>query len=134
MLLRSVLVGLVTLIWMSGSAQAFDIVASGPVYGGPPAVGGYFSCRIFNHGTTTVNITQRRIYKASTGTLAPISTDNCGVPLLSGKSCVFYTTPVLPGVPNSCRIVTTQNDVKLSGVAELQNASGNTLLVVPLNK
>ena len=131
--IRFTQVALAGLIGLSGIAQA-DMLGGGPVYGGPASVGGQITCRIFNYGLSSATITARQIWN-NTNPSSPetLVADSCNVALQPTKYCAF--TAFIPGnLAFSCRVIAIGQDVKLSGVAEVKDASSTILNSVPLEK
>lgn len=128
---RYALVALAALSGFGGAAQA-EVYAVGPVYGGPLAVGGYVSCRVFNYGTQTATLTERRIY-ANTNAYATPSSDTCNIPLKPNYYCAF-TAPIKGNLAYSCRVVAVGSDVRLSGVGEIQGPDFSVLNSLPFTK
>ena len=118
-----------TLLGFAGAAQA-DILASAPVFGGAPGVGGQVTCRIMNVGLGSVNISSRQIIN-NVGTLATLSSDTCTTPVAPNKYCAFATGPV-SNFAFSCRAVYSGVDPSLRGVAEFVNSSNTILNSLPM--
>ncbi len=124
--IRLTQVALAGLIGLSGVAHA-DLLAGGPVYGGPGSAGGQITCRIFNYGVTAVSISTRQIW-SNTNVAMPFVSDTCNVALQPAQYCAF--TANIPGnLAFSCRLVATGTDVKLSGVAEVKNSASTILSI-----
>ena len=121
-------IALGSLLGFATLAQA-GILASPPVYGGAPGVGGAFTCRIFNAGTTPVTITVRHVI-IPPGIVIPLSSDTCNVPLGGGKYCAFAS-----GVANisyMCEAVTTVSAVNLRGIGEVQTSAHAIVTAEPM--
>jgi hypothetical protein len=120
------------LIGFVSAAQA-EILAAGPVYGGPASVGGTVVCRLFNFGLVASTVTIRQIWNNAGGITAP-TVDSCNVALVSGKSCEF-SAPIAGNLAFSCRVFVTGIDDKISGVAEIQAPGTHAILnSIPLGK
>lgn len=114
-----------------GAANAGDIYSSGPAYPGDPTAGSV-TCRIFNAGTTTVNITSVQIFD-NVGTAIQATRNNCANKALAKqKYCEFGASP--PGnLALMCRLVTTQTGTNLRGVVEVFTSTGQEV-VLPMTK
>jgi hypothetical protein len=126
---RLALTTLTALIGLGGAAQA-DIHAAGPVYGGSTQASGVFSCRVFNFGTMPVTFTTRQILD-STNAPVTLAVDTCGgtTALQPGQSCVYLAQPISATLAYSCRLIdTSTTPSNLSGVADIQNSTGATVL------
>lgn len=118
-----------SLFVLTASAHA-EILATPPIYGGTPAIGGEFTCRIFNSGTTPVTINARRIL-INPGLVIPLSLDTCNVPLGAGKYCLFFTT----GVGNNaymCKATTVGSAAALRGLGEVQSSGHAVINTEPM--
>ncbi len=121
-----------TLAALSDGARA-DVYASPPVYGGGEfTFNGLIGCRIFNAGSTRVDVIQRRIY-SSANTAMTIKFDNCDVPLGVNKYCV-YTAASNGNNAYSCKLVTSQSNTELRGVAEFMSSTFVILNALPMEK
>jgi len=118
-------------IGLCGTAEA-EILAAGPVYGGPASVGGTFTCRIFNFGAFSVVVTNRQIWSNTGVSVAPTS-DTCNVALAVGKSCA-YSAPIAGNLAYSCRVIVQGIEPEVSGVAEVQAPNNSILNALPLHR
>ncbi len=130
MTIRKMLVAGALLSSLCSAAQA-EILASGPVYGGPLSVGGSITCRIFNPGLVAVAISVRQIF---TNTNVPIvlASDTCGVALAPNRYCAF-TGRITGNFAHSCKLIVTGVEVDLRGVAEAQNGGAAVLNTMPID-
>ena len=115
------------------AAALADTYSSSPVYGGREfASTGRIGCRIFNSGDTRLNITQRRIF-SSGDTAMTLDIDNCLEPLGVNKYCVF-PAPSNGNNAYSCKLVTSQSNTKLRGVAEFMSSTFEVTNALPMEK
>jgi hypothetical protein len=104
---------------LCATAQAGNL-ASPPIYGGFPGIGGTFSCRIFNAGAASVTISARQIF-VNPGTAIALTSDTCSAPLAAGKYCAFTS-----GVGNFayiCQATTVGSAASLRGLGEVQTSA-----------
>jgi hypothetical protein len=128
---RLTLTAIVTLIGLGTVAQA-EILAGGPVYGGPSSVGGSITCRVFNAGAFPMAIVSRQIFNNVGGQVA-LSSDSCSGSLQPTKTCA-YAAPITGNLAFSCRMFEEGGDDNVRGVAEVQDSSHTVLNTVPLTK
>lgn len=127
----SALAAFAVAVGLGGAAQA-DMLAGGPVYGGPASISGTVTCRVFNFGVFPVSIAVRQIFN-NAGGVATLNSDSCGASLASTKSCQF-SAPITGNFAFSCRIFESGNDGNVSGVAEIQAPNHSVLNTVPLQR
>ena len=126
---RLALTTLTALIGLGGAAQA-DIHGAGPVYGGTSGVNGAISCRVFNFGGGSVQITFRQIFNSNNAPVTP-TFDTCGAVLAIGSSCA-YGARITGLLAYSCRITdSSTTPTSLSGAAETLSPAGEILSVLP---
>lgn len=130
MRLRVAFASAITFAGLCGVAQA-DIIAGGPVYGGPAGTGGQVVCRLFNAGFLGVTVASRQIF-SNTNVLMPLASDSCTAGLPPNRYCAFAAN-ITGNLAFSCKAVILGTDVNVRGVAEIKNSSSAVLNAVPMD-
>jgi hypothetical protein len=131
MLIRAVTIASIAVLLGSASVEARTL-ASGPNYGGSTVRnGGTVTCRLFNAGTTTVSVNNRRLI-TNTNSVVPLSSDSCGAPLGPEENCAF-SAPITGNFAYSCLVNASGSTVSLlRGSIDVTNTLNSLLNSLPL--
>ena len=106
-----VLTGIILACGLAGTAQA-DILASGPVYGGPSQV--RVACQVFNAGSTPITFVSTEIFDQLTPGGGPVTLDfaNCVGLLAPNDICTFQAPATNQAYSCKVNIVEVKTDVR----------------------
>ncbi len=103
------------LLGITAAAHA-DILAGGPIYGGPGQDNAV--CYLFNAGTGTVTVSSNQIIRLD-GTVVTLDTDTCAS-LGPNKGCVIHGVVTDPQT-YSCKMVISPSAADVRGAFELRS-------------
>lgn len=106
---------------MVGTAQADDLLASGPVYGGPLQT--RVACQVFNAGSVPITFVKTQISSQAL-VVVPLTFNNC-VALAPNRTCTFQAVADNQGF--SCKVVTLGSATQVRGTMAALNASAALL-------
>src|SRR5215216_6254148 len=106
-----VLTGIILACGLAGSVQA-DILASGPVYGGPSQV--QVACQVFNAGSTPITFVTKEIFDQLTPGGGPVTLnfDNCSASLAPNDICTFQAAANNQAYSCKVNIIQVKTDVR----------------------
>jgi hypothetical protein len=109
-----------------------EVLAGGPLYGGPASVGGTVTCRVFNAGGGSLSLDTREIV-TNTGVAITLSSDTCAVGIPPGQSCAS-AGQITGNFAFSCHMFDASTDGIITGVIDIESPSGAILATSPLRK
>lgn len=101
-----------------GIAHA-DILAGGPIYGGPTQVAAI--CYVYNTGSTALTLGVPHVRDQS-GTVLPLDINNCSATLSARDGCA-WATRVSNKVANECDIVVGPSKASARGALEIRTGA-----------
>jgi hypothetical protein len=128
---RKVLALVALALTFGGGAEAATM-ASAPNYGGYAIAnsGGTVTCRLFNAGSGTAQISSRQII-TNLGGIATLADDSCAAGLGASQSCQFDAN-ITGNFAFSCRVTTSGQGIVVRGVSEVRSIDGVVLNTLPM--
>jgi hypothetical protein len=105
-----ILTGIVLACGLAGTVQA-DILASGPVYGGPSQ--DHVACQVFNANNTPITFVSIELFDQTSLGAIPLTFNNCGVSLAPGDMCNFQT--VANNQAYACKVIINEGKENIRG-------------------
>lgn len=126
--MRATILSAMLLLGATGAAEAQQILAGGPLFGGPAQARAV--CYIYNAGTRTLRLSQTAII-SQFGEVQQLVVDQCGTTLGPGQACGI-AADIANNLPYSCRTVVRPSKRDARGVLEVRNVLQVSLTNVEL--
>jgi hypothetical protein len=119
---QRILTAMVLACGLAGPVQA-EILASGPVYGGPSQ--NHVACSVFNANSDPITFVRTDIFDQTSLDAIPLTFNNCGASLAPGDQCNFQTVANNQGY--ACKVIINEGKENIRGTMIALDPS-NTVL------